>query len=279
MSDTRVHRVPETVSTVVRFHLGHYVTAVALALLEHDVPVHEVTAVAPATVSFSDEEPEEFRDASGSIAFSRAYAIALRGRDCRLDWSASSGWLLHPHFDLEEPEDGGEPDCYVDVRWLADGLTPPPERVMHFLLAAGDDWSSAGSVVRPYYRQRTDGYGYLIEQLVAYQPDPNPRLHFEDWQARFNYAQDCAYFWRTVDDLAADGPDPVFDIPMRRSEARALLRLLDLLQAHTTLRTTDLAAAAAADLAARIDATREAAETHRSARDLALRAPGWWRRS
>jgi hypothetical protein len=262
---------------VVQFHVGHYLTSVALDLLEHGVPVHQVTATDPTTRAIDEGEPAEFTDASGSIAFNRAYAAALRGPDCRLDWTAHSGWVLHPHFDVEEPEDGGEPDYYADARWLADGLTPSPQRVTRFLLASRDDWEGTGSAVRPWYRQPADGYGHLLEQLAAYLPDPDPRLHFEDWQERFDYGQDGAYFRHAVDDLSADGPDPVLDIPLRRSETRALLRLLDLLQAHTTLRTTDLAAAVAADLAARIDGGHETAETHRTARDLAVRAPDWWR--
>jgi hypothetical protein len=279
MSDTSVHRVPETIATVVRFHVGHYVTAVALDLLERGVPVHQVTATGPATFTLDEEAPEEFRDASGGIAFNRAYATALKGPDCRLEWTADSGWMLHPNFDIEEPEDGGEPDCYVDVRWLAGGLTPPPEHVTQFLMSAHENWDGTGSAIRPSYRHPTDGYGHLLEQLTAYLPGPEPRLHFEDWQARFADAQDDAYFWRAIDELTVDGPDPVLDVPLRNSEARALLRLLDLLQAKATLRTTDLVAAVAADVAARIDGGRETADTGRTARDLAVRAPAWWRRS
>lgn len=272
-----VHRVPQPVTDAVRFRVGHYAAAVAHALLRAQVPVHTLHASGPITQSINIGEPEEFVDAHAALYFGQAVAAALRNADTALEWTAQSGWLLHPHLDVEF-EDGVEPDHFLGARWMGQDLVPAPAQVLGFVQAGREDWDAAGSAQRPYYRTATAGYGQLLDQLGAYLPDPaSDRFGYEDWSARFEQDRDNVSFWNTVDELTTSEPDPVLDVPLRRSEARALLRLLDLLQAYALGSSQDLAAAAAADLTARLDGGSEATETHRTARDLALRAQGWRR--
>lgn len=212
-------------------------------------------------------------DASGTIYFSQAYTATLRP-DCALEWSAESGWLLHPHLDVE-PDEDGRYDHYAGARWLAEGLVPPPARVAALLLAGQLDWEGAGSADRPVYRRPGDGYEQLLVAMAGYLPSPVDPPDYSDWRRRFDERRDFAYFWRAVDELTPAEPDPLVEVPLRRSEARALLRLLELLEAHSIGSTSDLAAAAAAELTARLGGGWERAETHRVARDLALRAQGW----
>lgn len=272
-----VHRVPQPVTDAVRLHVGHYAAAVAHALLRAQVPVHTMHASGPITQSINIGEPEEFVDAHAALYFGQAVAAALRNVDTALEWTAESGWLLHPHLDVEF-EDGVEPDHFLGARWMGQGLVPVPAQVARFVQAARKDWRSAGSARRPCYRAATAGYGQLLDQLGVYLPDPaEDRFSYENWSVCFEQDRDNVSFWNTVDELTTSEPDPVLDVPLRRSEAHALLRLLDLLQAYAPGSTQDLAAAAAADLAARIERGREAGDTHRAARDLALRARGWRR--
>jgi hypothetical protein len=272
MSDIPVHRVEQPIADAVRFHVGHYMTAVALRLLDEGLPVHGVGASGPVTDAVNVGDPQEFWDAGGSVHLSDSYTATIRP-GCRLQWTAGSGWLLHPYLEAEPKDEDDRDYFFAGARWLADGLVPAPGRIAAFLLAAQLDWESAGSAVRPAYRRETDGYEQLLEALAAYLPDPAADLqHYRDWNLRFEDLRGFAYFWRTVDDLIADGEDPVVDVPLRRSEISALLRLLDLLQAHTAGITTDLAAALAADLTARMNGTGESAQTHRDAWHTAVRA-------
>lgn len=257
MSDIPVRLVPHKTSETLAFYFGHYAAAVAEALLEQGLPVHGILAAGPHTEPIGDG-PEQFWEGGASIEFSTAFTRAVStGPELVLEWDAQSGWSLCPH-----PDD--DKDLYADARWLADGLTPAPDRVVAFVLAAQVDLRGAGSGSRPYYRRQDDSYSPLAKTLKAYLPTGPQDLLRRTWRLRFDLAQDAAYQRRVVNELTTPGADPVVDFPLRRSEIRALVRLLDLVEARAH-ETGKLAAALADDLTRRGAAEPESAQLYREA--------------
>ena len=266
MADFPERDIDQETADDLEFYGGHYVATVAKALLIEGLPVHVVAANGPMNLNGS------FYEASLDISFSKAYARTVSPHETLLlAWDLQSGWALCSDFNTEQH------DHLVGARWLADGLVPPPQRLAAFMLTAQLGLEAVGSAQRPYYRHDDDDYEELLQQLETYAPDEKTEPHhFASWRGRWESDQETAYQRRLVDDLTADGLDQVVNVPLRRSELRALTRMLDLLEARSST-TSDLVSAFVADLTAR---TADQSSDQRTAFDIARemksnRAPSW----
>jgi len=221
----------------VRNLLGHYATEVAAALFKEGVPVRGISV---AGLCADDEAGE----AEAYLRFAPAYTRVLsETNEVALTWNDRSGWLL----DLDLSEEGYR----SRARWLADGLLPTPDRVATFMLTACLAPAEVGSSHRPFYRQEADSHEPLLKQLAAFHPGSTGRLGYNDWTRRFRARQQDAYQRWIVDDLTPDVNAPTVNVSLRTSEAKALLRALELAEAHDGHR--GLVGALASDLRARIE--------------------------
>lgn len=246
--------VDPTVARNVRHLVGHYATEVAGELFKEGVPVRTVTVAGP----HSDDETGE---AEAYLSFASTYASAFTNTEgFALAWNERSGWLLDLDF--------SEETYRARSRWMADGLLPPPSSVASFLLTASMAPTEAGSAHRPFYRQAADPYDPLLKQLARYHPRSAGRAGYDDWMLRFRDRRQEAYRRWLVDDLAEDAGAGAISLPLRSSEAAALLHVLELAEAHDGH--VGLVAALGMDLRARIEQASAVATDPQPSRAIEL---------
>ncbi|MBC7271979.1 DUF6292 family protein [Streptomyces albogriseolus] len=244
-------------ATDLAFHARHYVTAVAEQLMAENVPVRAVHACGPYT-----EPDHSFVDVEGGIIFTDRIDEQLGGHDCGLHWSGTSGWCFYDNR-------GPYADHLTGARWLGDGLLPEPRRVAAFFSVVRLDPAQAGSTERPYYRQEGRDFPDLLERLAPYVPPAAAPTHLPG--PRFTQAQATAYQRRVLGSLAAQGTDPVIDLPMRASELEALGHLLEYIEAVSSpFGPGTVAAHFAQDLRGRRDGGHASVYRHHAAVDYAV---------
>jgi hypothetical protein len=265
MSDETMRAIDEQTAEQVEFLAHHYMVTVAEHLIREGIPVSEASGFAPHTDTLKHGE-KWFFEAEGSIDFSPSFTRSLASdyEHAALHWHAASGWYTsRSRRIVGDPQSTEE----VEDRWLGAGLVPPSERVLGFVLSAQMDFASAGSREQPYYREEASDYEPLIEQLAAYPPDSDEafREHDDpDWRLATARNRICEQ--RAVAGLLTSGPDPVIELPIRRSELRALGHMLEHLEAVSG---SGIVAALGRDLAKRAGADRDSANQYRSVLDEA----------
>lgn len=239
------------------FHARHYVTAVAEQLLAESVPVSGVHACGPYA-----EPGQTFIDVEGGITFTDRLDDQLGGNDCGLHWCGASGWCFYNNH-------GAYSDFLTGARWSGDGLVPEPRRVAAFFSLVRLSPAEAGSTERPYYRQEGRDFPELLKRLAPHVPPVESPSHLPG--PRFTQAQAAAYQRRVLASLAAQGPDPVIDLPVRASEAEALSHLLEYIEAVSSpLGPGTVAARLAQDLRDRRAGGYESVYRHHAAVDHAV---------
>ncbi|SRR5579884_98901 len=263
MSDIPAHRVDQKTASKTHWWVGHYITAVGFHFLEAGLPAVSLGVTWPYTEEVVEGEPEKFEEIGASVTFTRAFEHSLGwppGNWTTLSWDAQSGWYLDPQTD-----EGDLADC----RWMGDGLVPDAGRVAAFVMTAQLEPGGAGSSARPFYRQERDTYDTLLAQLAPYvtgeRRPPNPAKR--PWKRVFSSRVGDWYSNRAKDALRAGENDPVVDVPLRRSEVRALTDLLALAETHGA---SFLVSALSDDLNARLAGGPGSAD-HRTALQLLKR--------
>jgi hypothetical protein len=144
--------------------LGHYVLAVAAAVMRDGVPV---TTGGPYTYP----DPGEPEEAELTLQIPDDYAarcLGNGGQSMSLDWTSISGWSMYLAFRFDD-------EAYSQTeRWLGAGLVPPPRQVANFLAAAMVDWQTAGSPEQPFYRNRGQDLAPVLARLSPYLPGEEP---------------------------------------------------------------------------------------------------------
>ncbi|KUN58876.1 hypothetical protein AQJ46_42140 [Streptomyces canus] len=126
-----------------------------------------------------------------------------------------------------------------------------------------------GSTERPYYRQEGRDFPELLKRLAPHVPPAEAPSHLPG--PRFTQAQAVAYQRRVLASLAAQGPDPIFDLPVRASELEALAHLLEYIEAVSSpFGPGTLAAHFAQDLRDRRGGGYESVYRHHAAVDYAV---------
>ena len=269
MTDGAAQRVDQEMADQVGFLTHHYMAAVAEYLIGQGIAVSSVMAHQPHTAGVGAEA--EFWEVEGDITFSPTFARALGGTGgggASVHWNGTCGWCVSREIVVP-----GEPTRDED-RWLGAGLVPGPDRVLGLILAAQIDFGTAGSDERPHYRAEATDYEQLSARLTAYVPDSETAFRaYDDPDWRVAQVRDQVYQRRAVTELLTDRADPVIDLPVRRSELRALGHMLEQLEAASR---STLVAALGRDLAARAQDGPGSAERHRTAlaEAQALKAAG-----
>jgi len=258
MTDEAAPRVDQEMADQVGFFTHHYMAAVAEYLITQGIPVSSVMAHQPHTAGAGDGA--RFWEVEGDIDFSPTFARALGGTGgggASVHWNGVCGWCVSREIVVP-----GEPTRDED-RWLGAGLVPAPDRVLGLILAAQVDFASAGSDERPHYRAEASDYEKLSARLMEYVPDSDKAFRaYEDPDWRLAQVRDQIYRRRAVTELLTDRSDPVIELPVRRSELRALGHMLEQLEMVSC---STLVAALGRDLAARAQDGPGSAERHRAA--------------
>jgi hypothetical protein len=235
--------------------IGHYVTFVAEQLLKEGLPVTGVHAYA----DHEEISHPETDDVEGGISFSRAFQFEFfPGGEVILHWTGTSGWCLCSF----PPKDKG--GFYDNARWLGAGLLPSPERVAAFVSTVRLDPANADSGERPFYRRPREDFPALLKRLAAFTPrDEQYRRRGHDH--RFRSIQGLAYRGRVIDALVSTD-DTIVDLPIRRSELRALIHLIDYAEAAgAPYGVEDFVTPFRADLTQRIGGSHDSVRKHRQA--------------
>ncbi|MFF3460760.1 hypothetical protein ACFYXH_42260 [Streptomyces sp. NPDC002730] len=210
----------EELARQLQVHVGHYMAAVAEQLLDEGIPIVSLHAYAPKASS------AYFDDAEGALGFGISFqrnTYASEGH--ALYWTADSGWCFHL-----APVTG--PPLICDpTRWLSDGLVPTPWRVATFVFAVQLDFPSTGSEERPFYRVRSSDIPALIDRLAQYVPSPQDSRPHPSYHHRFGRLHAQAYHNRVLRALLSQVEDRVLDLPLRASELKAVLELLEFAEA------------------------------------------------
>jgi hypothetical protein len=250
-----VHEVTPRWATNIAFAAGHYLAAVAEYLLAEGVPVSEIGVEPPSTEKDEKGRAVRFTEVSGTIGLTGDLCEALSGhRDAwaYLDWSGLCGWALE--------REGRE------SLWLGAGLVPAPGRVAAFLLAVQVHPEEAGSLDRPGYRDGTEDYDLLAGKLTEYLPARSEELPGKrNYELKFKLAHRRAYEERIARELLDQGPDPVIELPVRRSELRALAHVLEYGEGLGGAGFGGLMGALRRDLAGRVPGRADSADHSRSA--------------
>ncbi|MET8771176.1 hypothetical protein [Streptomyces sp. NPDC004658] len=199
--------------------IGHYMTAVAEKLLAEGTPVSSVSAWG----RYDDDEDREkhHNDVEGNVNLNESFVRRiLPDAEAGLHWSGTSGWCL---WVMPKGRVGTGDSFYDGARWLGAGLIPEPDRVAAFLSSWQLDPHAAGSSDRPFYRQPLQDLPGLCERLRVYR-----RVDYGNpsYELRFDNARCGAYYDRTVQALTSRDDD-IVNVPLRRSELKALLHLLE----------------------------------------------------
>ncbi|MGW3521713.1 hypothetical protein [Streptomyces hydrogenans] len=143
--------------------IGHYMNAVAEALLRDGVPVKYVRASTDTRAAAEDASIAT--DVDGDIGFNISFDRSLypESESVELSWSGTSGWSLMPMVD-------GAEGYYDGARWMGAGLVPPADRVSSFMAMARLSPIEAGSSERPFYRQPDSDLTELHRRLAAFFP-------------------------------------------------------------------------------------------------------------
>lgn len=235
--------------------VGHYMNAVAVALLEEGVPV---TSIRASKLSTSRESET---DVDGELRFTRNLEDRLvpKAEDITLHWSGTSGWCLLVLHDDDH-------DHYHHARWLGAGLLPPPERVAAFMSTVQLSPGEAGSNERPFYRPFGEGVEELYQRLAMFLPSPDDWRSHHSFQKSFLAGRAHAYATHVSAALTSQG-DTEVELRLRVSELEALRHMLEHLEGSESPLLSTFASHLADDLLTRQDAA--ATPAHR-ATEIAL---------
>lgn len=250
-----VHEVTPRWARNIAFAAGHYLAAVAEHLLAEGVSVSEIDVQAPTTEKDEKGWAVTFTEVSGTVGLTGDLCEAVSGhRDAwaYLEWSGLCGWALE--------REGRE------SLWLGAGLVPAPGRVATFLLAVQVHPDEAGSLDRPAYRDGTEDCDLLADKLRQYLPDPGEQLPGKrNYELKFKIAHRRAYEARIAHELLDQGLDPVIELPVRRSELRALAHALEYGESLGAAGFGGLMGALRRDLAGRVPGQPDSADRSRTA--------------
>jgi hypothetical protein len=203
--------------------IGHYMNAVAAALLHESVPVTDVHGSGDVRVLAVDDSGT---DVDGYLSFNTAFERGLYpdSENVNLHWSGTSGWCLLPLKD-------DDADFYGHARWIGAGLVPPVDRVVSFVATARLSPAEAGSSERPFYRTSGSDLTELHQRLAAFVPAPR-NLRGRTYGMCFNHLVDSVYTARMSG--ALNSPDDTeVSVTLRPGEIDALRHLLEYTQTHT----------------------------------------------
>ncbi|MEU3349980.1 hypothetical protein ABZ723_34425, partial [Streptomyces sp. NPDC006700] len=202
--------------------IGHYMNAVAAALLNEGVPVIGVRG-AGRVRPLTDDDFET--DVDGSLTFSTSFERGLYpdSENVDLHWSGTSGWCLLP---LKNDD----ADYYGHARWIGAGLVPPVDRIVSFVATARLSPTEAGSSERPFYRTPGSDLTELHQRLKAFVPGPGT-LRGRTYGMCFNDLVLSVYTARVAG--ALNSPDDTeVSVALRPGELDALRHLLEYTQTH-----------------------------------------------
>ena len=202
--------------------IGHYMNAVAAALLNEGVPVTGVRGSGRVRVL---EDDDLGTDVDGDLSFSATFERLLfsTAENVYLHWSGTSGWCLLPLLN-------DDADYYDHARWIGAGLVPSADRIVAFVTAARLSPAEAGSSERPFYRQPASDLTELHQRLAVFVPAPET-LNGRTYETCFANLIHRVYTTRV--DNALNSPDDTdVSVALRSGEIEALRHLLEYAQTH-----------------------------------------------
>ncbi|MFE5669096.1 hypothetical protein ACFQ7W_34895 [Streptomyces niveus] len=211
-------------SEVLTEAIGHYMNAVAAALLDERVPVTGVYGSGDVRILAVDDSGT---DVDGNLSFNSAFERGLYpdSENVNLHWSGTSGWCLLPLKD-------DDADFYGHARWVGAGLVPPVDRVVSFVATARLSPAEAGSSERPFYRMSGSDLTELHQRLAAFVPAPET-LRGRTYGMCFKHLVTSVYTARVSG--ALNSPDDTeVSVALRPGELDALRHLLEYTQTHAT---------------------------------------------
>ncbi|KFG10876.1 hypothetical protein IQ61_00125 [Streptomyces scabiei] len=200
--------------------IGHYMTAVAVALLGEGVPVTGVRGSGRVRVLDDDFETDVDGDVSFNAIFERS--LSSDAENVYLHWSGTSGWCLLPLKDDDAA-------YYDHARWIGAGLVPSVDRVVSFVSTARLSPAEAGSSERPFYRQPGGDLTGLHQRLAAFVPDPKSLNGRRTYDVYFTDLHHRVYAARVYS--ALNSPDDTeIPVALRPGEIEALRHILEFTQ-------------------------------------------------
>ncbi|WP_404870922.1 hypothetical protein ACI1MP_37330 (plasmid) [Kitasatospora griseola] len=230
----RAWHKPETETETFARCLGHYAAAVAEALIADGLSVRVGSVSGPCMVwedskDVDGPDVEVFQDAKVHLYFGREFRKHVgSGKGCELIWAADSGW----YFFIDDAN-VKYAEAMAAARWMGAGLVPEPKRVVQFVSALRLDLGASGSTERPYYRTAGENPEAVVSRLEPYVPK---RFHGQlvtgqmPWEYRHSWHRNRLVSGQVVSTMTDEPNEPWVDVPMRASEVRALLRLIQVLE-------------------------------------------------